>query len=548
MKKILSVLLALVMIFSLAMPAFATRATVKAGVPVIYISGDSNRIYYDNETKSFAIEDVFEIFSEDDSEEGSVKEAVLNIMYPFIVKGILTDNWDDYYEAFYKELNDKFEPVKLDENGNVHNDSGISSEQKADLLNAMTYDRADKNGQYQEDTYKFHYDWRLDPIELADQLHEYIEGVKKASGHDKVGISVRCLGCNVVLAYINKYGTDSLKGVGIDVSTSMGADFLSGMVSGDFGIDGNAISRIIVDLAERDKKYSEVLQFATATIDLLSNTGVIGTLSKVAREQLYSKIEYGVISAISRATFLTYPCYWALITTEDFDSALNYVFGFPGDEKRETYKGLIEKITNYNETIKKNVTPIVKQIEDNGVNLCVVSKYGIQMAPTLKDGSILGDEYVSAARSSFGATTSTVYDTLSEKYIKAQTEKGLERYISPDKKVDASTCLFPDYTWFFKGVPHGYYTREETDLIMTVIDADIQLTVNDYPLTQFISYDFPNRTAYPMTEENCSNENWVADEKTDRPKTEDEKLTSFIRSILNWLRAVFNLFTSLIKK
>lgn len=131
--------------------------------------------------------------------------------------------------------------------------------------------------------------------------------------------------------------------------------------------------------------------------------------------------------------------------------------------------------------------------------------------------------------------------------LKLRHKKGLERYISPDRKVDASTCLFPDYTWFFKGVPHGYYTREETNLIMTVIDAEEQITVNDYPLTQFISYDFPNRTAYPMTEENSSNENWVADEKTDRPKTEDEKLTSFIRSILNWLKTVFNLFTSLIK-
>lgn len=538
MKKIISVLLVLVMTFSLAVPAFA-GCTVEARVPVIYISGDSNRLWYDNETKHFAIEEMLELYG--DSEDGSVPEAAFNILYPLIMKGIVSDEWDDYYEALYNEISDVYEPVKLDKNGNVPNDCGISTAQKEDNERAGHEDRKSWKGGYGERTYEFHYDWRLDPIELADQLNDYIEGVKSATGSSKVSVLAKCLGCNVLLSYIDKYSTDSLQGVGIDVATSMGADFLSGMLSGKFGIDGNAISRLAIDLTERDDKYNDVFRFITSTIDLLSNTGVLDKMTDSAREAIYVKIEYGVISALALSTFMTYPCYWALVTLEDFDTALNYVFGPEGSEKREEYAGLIEKITVYNETIKKNVLPIMKSLETNGVNVGVVAKYGIQMVPTLKDGSLIGDEYVSTYRASLGATTANIYTTLSEEYIAQQKAKGLERYISPDKQVDASTCLFPDYTWFFKGAPHGHYSTPETDILMTVMDADTQLTINDFDLTQFVVYDIKNRVAEPMTEDNCHNEFWEADDKIDHPVTKQERLASFLKTLFKWLRAFFEL-------
>jgi len=548
MKKFIAIILSLFLIMGTVVPATAgfTGSNLRSSVPVIYISGDSNELAYDNGTKTFAIEDMLNIYK--NSEDGNISEAAFNILYPFILKGIAFNQWDDYYDAVYKELSDVYEPIKLDENGDRKGDCDIPQHQKDDLKNAMNQNRADANGTYAERSYVFHYDWRLDPILLADQLHEYIEGVKKATGHDKVSISVKCLGCNVVLSYIHKYSTDSIKGIGIDVSTSMGADFLSGMLSGDFGIDGNSIARLATDLSERNDFHTDIVRFVTSTINLLENTGVIDKLTDVAKAQLYSKIEYGIVSALALSTFMTFPGYWAIVEVDDFEKALNYVFGKEGSEKRIKYKGLIDKITYYNETVKKNVYPIMKKLESDGVNLCIVSKYGVQMVPCLKDGSIIGDEYVSAYNSSFGATTSNLYSTLSDKYIEEQIDKGLGKYISPDKQIDASTCLFPDYTWFFKGVSHGYYTTPEVDLIMKVIDADRQLTIDDFDWTQFIVYDYETHTAAPMTEENCKNEYWTADETIDHPKTKAEKLRSFLSSLFDWLKTLFNMLTSLFNK
>lgn len=547
MKKLLSVILSLLIIMSTTICAFAGRGgpTVTTKTPVIYISGDSNELSYDNGTKTFRIENMFSIYG--NSEDGSISEAAFNILYPFILKGIVFDDWDDYYDAVYKEISDVYKPIMLDENGNPNTDCGIPQNQKDTMARAKYENRVNADGTYHEQAYRFYYDWRLDPIEVADQLAAYIEDVKAATGHSKVSLTVKCLGSNVVLAYINKYSTASLKGVGIDVSTSMGADFLSGIISGDFGIDGYSISRLITDLSERSGLYVDIARFVTSTVNLLESTGVIDTLGEVAKEQLYAKIEYGIISALALSTFMTFPGYWAIVEADDFDKALNYVFGEEGSEKRIKYKGLIDKITNYNDTVKKNVYPIMKSLEDNGVNICVISKYGVQMVPCLKDGSTLGDEYVSVYNSSFGATTSTVYDTLSDEYIAGQVEKGLGRYISPDKQVDASTCLFPDYTWFVKGAQHGFYTHAESDIIMKVIDADRQLTVNDFDLTQFMVYDYESNTSEAMTEENCHNEYWTADDTLDRPQTEEEKEQSMLKRLFDWIANLFKLFTALLE-
>lgn len=559
LRKMLAVFLAVLMISSLAMPAAATGKPTKmmCDDPVIYIAGDSGDIYYENDTKKFRIDD---LFSSDDSEEDDssdrIWEAVANILLPFVLEGIAFDKWDNYYAAVEKEIGDLFEPIKLDSNGNVPetSDSGIGKAAQADLEYSKTHDR-NSNGKYDERAYYFHYDWRLDPIEIAEQLNDFINGICTATGREKVSITCKCLGTNVVLAYINKYGTSKLKGLGIDVATSNGSEFISGALSGDFSIDGHAIARFLKDV---DFYYGFTISpVITSTIELLANTGALDALTNVAREKIYAKIEYGIISALATGTFMTFPSYWALVSADDFDDALYYVFGKENSEKRVKYAGLIEKITVYNDTVKKNIDDILrmtKQPDENGetVNLCVVSKYGTQLVPIVKNGDVLGDTFVSVNRSSFGATTSTVYDTLTKDYIADRVALGYGKYISPDQKIDASTCLFPDYTWFIKGCKHASYTPEEIRLILTVIDANEQLTVDDFDWSQYIIYNATDDlsgewgTFEKMTEDNCDIEQWEADSTLERPQNKQERIISLVISILKWVTTILILTTEII--
>ncbi|MCH5198304.1 MAG: hypothetical protein J1E34_05300 [Oscillospiraceae bacterium] len=549
MKKSLSLFLAFIMVLLLCVTGFAAGTgwvEPTAKDPVVYISGDSGWLEYNYGNNQFNIGHVGNLF--DSNEDSNVKEAVINVLQPFLLEGLLFNRWDNYYAALEKEIGELFEPIAMDKNGDPKEGTGIISSSRKDLEYSRKNNIVERNGGYKETSYRFYYDWRMDPLEVAEQLNDYIEDVKKATGHDKVNLSVRCLGCNVALAYVDRYGTDSLHGLAIDVATSLGSDFLGGMLSGDFGIDGFALSRFLYDLNLYSK--AGIDEFVMESIELLASSGLTNLSLEMLRKTLYSRIESGVISALATGTLMTMPCYWGMVPVEQFDKAVNNVFGPEGSEKREEYAGLIEKITAYNEEIKKNVYPILRSIEDAGVNIAVISKYGTQLVPVLKDGSMVADFYVSAERSSFGATTSTVYGQLSDEYIAERTELGFGKYISPDKQIDASTCLFRDYTWFFKGVEHGYYTKAECEIMMAMLNADEQLDISDIEellgWTQYTVYDYLTDTAEPMTEENCRNTTWTADETIDRPQNMIQKIRAYFIKLTDWYKSLFRLLKNLI--
>lgn len=69
----------------------------------------------------------------------------------------------------------------------------------------------------------FWYDWSLDPYESADSLKTYIERIKAVTGKSKVSVQTFCLGTSVIVAYIDKYGTNDLHGVSFDSPESSGS-------------------------------------------------------------------------------------------------------------------------------------------------------------------------------------------------------------------------------------------------------------------------------------------------------------------------------------
>ena len=81
---------------------------------------------------------------------------------------------------------------------------------------------------------------------------------------------------------------------------------------------------------------------------------------------------------------------------------------------------------------------------------------------------------------------------------------------------------------------------------MKVIDADRQLTVNDFDLTQFIVYDYNTHTAAAMTQDNCQDVYWTADAEADRPQTPAQKVRAIIKTFMNWLTNMFRMFTSIL--
>lgn len=541
MKKVLSLILAALLMLTLLVPAFAAEdATTRSTVPTILIAGDGDPLYDADNKRLFRPSEILNYFgdkAEEDDGDSEIIDSVVNVLKPFLFEGILLDQWDNYYEKLQEELTELFSDIVLDNNGEVVNGTGISNARKSYMEKAVKTNKADKNGTYGMYDYRFWYDWRLDPVAVADDFNDYIEAVKKVTGKDKVAIVGRCLGTSVVLAYVAKYGTDSIHGIAFYGSVAAGAEILSEPISGKFAVDGNAINRTLADFSDT----LDIHPFINATIDLIEKSGVIDGATDIVKRTIYYKVVKGVTSALALSTFYTWPNYWAAVSPEDYDEAMLYVFGEEGSEKRTKYAGLIEKIENYDTLVRDNLTALMKSFGEKEINVAILSKYGYQLLPICKSSELVADEFTSVTRSSFGATASTIYTFLSDEYISSLGEKA--KYVSPDKRVDASTCLYPDSTWFVKGSSHTLWNKYEDEIVHTVATADSQLTVNDLPYTQYMVYDAENDTMAVMTEENCNTENWVADEKTDKPDNGIGKVSAFFKSFFNWIINFFKLIT-----
>lgn len=540
MKKLISVLLVITMLFALAVPACATEyvayKTWGSQIPVVSIFGDGEPIYNTEGEKIFHFKEMLSMLG--DSAEGGLGEATMNILMPFLMDGIINDEWDPYYEALEKEIGEMFTEVRYNEDGENWNGSDVSKEVRGYMTKYASRDSKKTNGtkSYHVYDYQFWYDWRQDPLKTADEFHEYIQAVKKVTGCEKVSIVARCLGTTVVMAYLAKYGTDDIHGVSFNGSVAAGGEIISETISGKFELDLAAINRMLADFdAMGDMNLDS---FITSSIDLASKVAMVAGI-EFEETEIYGKLLQGVTSALAVSTFFTWPGYWALVTEEDFDDALYYVFGEEGSEKRQKYAKLIEKVQNYHDIVASNIDNILQMIKDDELKVAVISKYGYQLAPVVESRNLVADQFATVKLSSFGATTSTVFDTLPEEYIAKRVEEGKGKYISPDKQIDASTCFFPDSTWFTKGITHSEWTNFETCVLYQVVTADRQLTIDDFDCTQFVCFDNETKTAYPMTEENCHIENWNLSPTFDNPQTRFERIFAVINSLVEWLTDFF---------
>ena len=559
MKKTISVLLTLLLLLATCVPAFAAdgfpgflqmfldpeagetqeqpEAPVlvsEGSVPVITLAGNGEKIVDADGNTAYSFEDSFAAILSGDPNgilpaNFKLKDSVLNALKAYI-KGALTFDEDKFYDALQEEISKLTDRIQMDENGDPRYGTNVSRG-SLDINDArMTTPNA--GAIYNVESYHFWYDWRRSPLEMADQLDAYIEAVCEMTGAQQVGMSGRCLGAPFVLAYLQKYGSKNrLCGIALDCGMQYGQDPMSEAISGKFASDGDSILRFLTDMEfELDEWIVDLIKFMEAS-------GMFDTMNANVKAPIYARVVKGVTSALALSTQFTFPSYWSMVSLRDYDSAMLHVFGKPGSEKRQKYAGLIEKAEAYHNQVQIPLDSILKNFAANGGKIAVISKYGFQLMPMCASRHTVADTYVSVNNSSMGATTSHIYDTLGDDYIRSRVASGLGKYISPDNQIDASTCLFPDYTWFIKGVDHNKWTDRENCIIYTVLTADRQYTVDDFDCTQFMAFNKENGSIEPMVAENMNTQNWVAEDPSSL--TFFQRISRFFETLGKVLRDLF---------
>ncbi len=536
MKKLISVVLAVVMLFSMAIPASAAWGFSSSNKnPIIYIRGNGNIIFDNDGEQAYPLTMTADVMT----------TTLVDALMDDFVKAVTLGKWDAYYEAFETEVAKIYERSVLDENGDIANGSGINGwyYYLNDVNMNSNYLKADGNSDLFD--YTFWYDWRLDPFEIADQLDDYIDHVLAVTGATKVSIVGKCLGGSFLLGYLAKYGGSKISRVAFDCTVGGGCEEASDLFSGKANVDFEALERDFTDQsfeetnkAEPDSSQIVLTNFIKATLNVVNETDRLHLTEKAVND-IYKKLSTELTPRLCMATFGTWPGYWTNVTKESYEEAKNLIFYGACEDYAEKYKGLIEKLDRYDELVRQRIPELLSSIKDSGVDFGVLSKYGYQLSPLIDSNEMLGDALVSLKSSSFGATCSTVNGTLSDEYIAQRQQDGYGKYIAPDKQVDASTCVFPDSTWFIKGMTHENWADCNDQLVYTILTSKEPLTVDSmeqYP--QFMIYDDDADNIYPMTAENCNVTNWNASEIA----THDFK--EYVKSVFEWLKAFISLIVN----
>lgn len=315
--------------------------------------------------------------------------------------------------------------------------------------------------------YYFVYDWRLDPMDNADELNELVKTALNDHNTDKADFICCSMGGSILAAYMAQYGYDHIDTLVSNTSVIFGADVVSDLFQGRVCFDRDAVERYLCAMLPQISGLVKVLSF-TGLLDGLCN--FINDFAEKYERQIYDE------SLVP--TFATLPGFWSMVRGEDYLTCREFIFG----GKEEQYKGLLEKLDNYYNNVSSRRLEIIDGALSSGVKFAVIASYNSPLVPAYERAKYQGDGMVETSPMSGGAITSVVGEILSEEQLNV----GNGKYVSADKCINAYTSAYRDYTWFLKDAGHvvGRYGSECMHFVFALLESEAQPTItawNEYP-------------------------------------------------------------------
>ncbi len=349
-------------------------------------------------------------------------------------------------------------------------------------------------------SFYFRFDWRKDMHTLAGELHDYIQRVKKVTGSDKVAITAFSQGNCVVMTYLYEYYytqtdpevRDDITSVVFICGAMNGVASCADPISGNIGIDSLSLLRFLKSALGESSSTIGLYYM----LEVLYAAGLFDWLVDVVNEYLDQRLDNAVDPYLLE-TFGAIPGFFAMMSPERYAEAEEFLYGTP--ERQEKYAGLLEKNRYYHDEVQANMSKIIDTMMAEGKNVGIIAEYGYPMAPFTSDNDRMSDFSICTTDESFGATCSDVDGILGLDYTQAEECECGKNHVSADLQIDASTCLYPDITWFGKGLKHDSGSRFWGNLIDLILYSDEQVTVWDYEdIPQFME-NYNGEYLVPLT-------------------------------------------------
>ncbi len=471
MKKMLSVVLAVLMIFSIISIGVSAKAEEK--VPVVILQG------YSGPNLAYA----------DENGEPIIENGEVKLAWPLNFDNLGADiaelladvtlNQNDLVEAIVDVLQEYFEPLEMYPNGTSKNNlvpypSGAAATRASTLI---------ENGMEQyipeavvaemaieevgaENVFGFTQDWRQSQVDSAADLDAYIQEVKAITGADKVDIYGLSHGGQYGTSYLYYYGhKGDVRNAIFGNPATLGTSAVGSFFTGEY-VDANLED--VIAFVEHGFEYEKDWEWLLQLLLL--------------DEFLVEVVNSALVDTDLLEGIVLIPSLWDFVPHNYFENALQHV------GLNETDNGKL-----YNDTVKfhndvnndgLNLANKLADLEASGMKIGYVCGSGYDSVNGKYNSDILIDTYLSS-----GSNCALADETFASDYVQKNTvcNNPNHYHISPDFDIDASTGFLPDSTWYIKNQGHGMIMHDEysKNLVHDFLWGDIANVYSSKEYPQF---------------------------------------------------------------
>ena len=382
---------------------------------------------------------------------------------------------DALSDAIFMAFGINTSDLKAQNTGNVktekyHKPYSECTKEEQDLINSHIPFHLYETDLPKDHLYYFTYNSFGNHIDLANELYEYIQMVKKQTGHDKVNIVPISQGGTIASAMFEYHPEikDQLHKVLFIVPALDGSTIIGDVFNGR------------VNFLNKDFLYNGFL----GNLGLLdANTArLIEILFRILPDELLLSGLNAAVDTLVEDVMIRSTSMWALCPSGDYPTAAEKYLSDPemADIKAQTYKYYQAQLHRFDN---------IQALLDEGIQVFCVAQYDYPLIDVGETwDSQNADFIIQLDSTSLGAYAANVGETLPEDYVQKNTycDNPEHNHISPDRVVDASAGLLPDTTFYFDGQRHDL--TQHNDVILKLA---FHLIAHDDITDVYSSPDFP---------------------------------------------------------
>ncbi len=274
-------------------------------------------------------------------------------------------------------------------------------------------------------------------MEQSEGLVSYIDMVLEQTKAEKVNILTMSMGTTLLTAYLDLEDADysKINRVANVVPMFDGNEVITELLAEDFTTDEGVYACEFLPTITGGLMGNETLGY------------VLNIVLRILPEDVRKACVDALYDALGNA-FKYSSQAWTMVQSDRYQELRSKLVN---EDKHTKLRNNLDRFFEAQANVEEN---LIKAHEEYGVGIYNFVGYGTASAASFSalfctvasNAETNADCLVPLSSSSLGATYVSRNSKLSDEYLASL---DTQKYVSPDKTVDASTCLFRDTTWFY---------------------------------------------------------------------------------------------------